>query len=123
MIRSMTGYGGAKGSSGKIGIGVELKSVNNRYLDCAVKLPRLYSFAEEKIKALVQSAAARGKIDVYITIDSSMADDVSIKLNEPLLSAYAEAFRRMNEEFGISGNMDISDYSRLSDIFIIKKRR
>ncbi len=122
MIRSMTGYGAAKGSSGKLEISVEIKSVNNRYLDCTVKLPRLYSFAEEKIKALVQSAAARGKIDVYISVDSSKADDVSIRLNTPLLSAYAEAFGRMKEEFGISGEMSISDYSRLSDLFIIEKK-
>ncbi len=122
MIRSMTGYGGAKGLSGKLEISVEIKSVNNRFLDCGVKLPRLYSFAEESVKALVQSQVQRGKVDVYINIDSSKADDVTVKLNAPLLEGYKEAFKRMNEEFQIGGQMDVTGYSRISDIFIIEKK-
>jgi uncharacterized protein (TIGR00255 family) len=118
----MTGYGGAKGLSGKLEISVEIKSVNNRFLDCGVKLPRLYSFAEESVKALVQSQVQRGKVDVYINIDSSKADDVTVKLNAPLLEGYKEAFKRMNEEFQIGGQMDVTGYSRISDIFIIEKK-
>ena len=122
MIKSMTGYGGAKGLSGKLEISVEIKSVNNRFLDCGVKLPRLYSFAEETVKALVQGAVTRGKVDIYINIDTSKADDVTVKLNAPLLGAYKNAFKCMNEEFGIGGEVDVLGYSRISDIFIIEKK-
>jgi uncharacterized protein (TIGR00255 family) len=122
MIRSMTGYGGAKGLSGKLEISVEIKSVNNRFLDCGVKLPRLYSYAEESIKAHVQSYISRGKVDIYVSIDSSDADDVTIKLNTPLLNAYNEAFKQMREEYGIGGEMKIADYCRINDLFIIEKK-
>jgi uncharacterized protein (TIGR00255 family) len=122
MIKSMTGYGGAKGLSGKAEISVEIKSVNNRFLDCGVKLPRLYSFAEDTVKALVQAAVTRGKVDVYINIDTSKADDVTVKLNAALLGAYKDAFKRMNDEYQISGEVDVAGYSRISDIFIIEKK-
>ena len=118
----MTGYGWAKGSSSKLEISVEIKSVNNRFLDCGVKLPRLYSFTEDKIKTLVQSSVLRGKVDVFVGIDSSKADDVTIQLNSPLLGAYAQAFKQMNVEYGIAGEMTVSDYSRISDIFIVEKK-
>ena len=70
MIRSMTGYGSASGSCEGMKISVELKSVNNRYLDCSVRLPRSLLFAEEAVKAAVQSHISRGKVDVFVSVDS-----------------------------------------------------
>ena len=70
-LLSMTGYGSAKGSVEGQEITVELKSVNNRYLDCAVKLPRIYVFAEDAIKSKVQAHISRGKVDVFVTIGPS----------------------------------------------------
>ena len=78
MIKSMTGYGRAQGSFSGGEITVEVKSVNNRYLDCGVKLPRGYAYLEEGVKSLVQKSISRGKVDVYITINSAGADNVKI---------------------------------------------
>ncbi|MDR0491679.1 MAG: hypothetical protein LBH28_10600, partial [Oscillospiraceae bacterium] len=84
MIRSMTGYGGARGLSGKLEITVEVKGVNNRYLDCTVKMPRVFVSFEESMRLLVQKHISRGKVDVFVSIDSSNADDIEIKVNRPL---------------------------------------
>ena len=73
MIKSMTGYGSAAGMSGDISLTVELRSVNNRFLDCSVRMPRMYIFAEDKIKAVVQKYISRGKVDVFVTVDTSKA--------------------------------------------------
>ena len=73
MIKSMTGYGRAQGSFSGGDITVEVKSVNNRYLDCGVKLPRGYAYLEESIKALVQKSISRGKVDVFVTINAAGA--------------------------------------------------
>ena len=71
MIRSMTGYGGAKGTVEGLSVTVELKSVNNRYLDIAVRMPRNFLFAEDAVKSTIQQHVSRGKLDVFVTIDSS----------------------------------------------------
>lgn len=73
MIKSMTGYGRARMELHKRDITVEVRSVNNRYLDCTVKMPRMYAFAEEAVKGRVQKAVSRGKVDVFITVDASAA--------------------------------------------------
>ena len=122
MISSMTGYGTASGSSGKLGITVEMKSVNNRFLDISVRLPRLYSFAEEPLKALIQKRLGRGKVDVFVNIDASQDDSVLVKLNEPVLRAYMQAFREMREKFGISDDAGTTAYSRLPDVFTVEKQ-
>ena len=99
MIFSMTGYGTATGNSGNLAVTVELKSVNNRFLDVSVRLPRLYSFAEEALKGLVQQRLGRGKVDVFVNIDSSKEDSVVIRLNEPVLKAYQAAFSEMKQKY------------------------
>lgn len=71
MVKSMTGYGRARETRSGRDITVEVRSVNNRYLDCAVKMPRAYIFAEDAVKTRVQKAVSRGKVDVFITIDTS----------------------------------------------------
>ena len=80
MICSMTGYGTATGTSGKLSVTVEIKSVNNRFLDASVRLPRLYSFAEDAVKGLVQKRLIRGKVDIFINIDASRDDSRGEKL-------------------------------------------
>lgn len=77
----MTGYGRARETRSGRDITVEVRSVNNRYLDCTVKMPRAYIFAEDAVKARVQKAVSRGKVDVFITIDTSAADEAVVKLN------------------------------------------
>ena len=123
MIYSMTGYGTAAGASGKLAVTVELKSVNNRFLDASVRLPRLYSFAEEPLKSLVQQRLIRGKVDVFVNIDASRDDSVVIRLNEPVLKAYQAAFAEMKEQYGITDDAGIAAFSRLPDLFIVEKQQ
>ena len=84
MIKSMTGYGRARELLNKRDITVEVRSVNNRYLDCTVKLPRMYAFAEDAVKQHVQQAVSRGKVDVFITVDASAADVAQVTVNREL---------------------------------------
>ena len=81
MIKSMTGYGRARQELHKRDITVEVRSVNNRYLDCTVKMPRMYAFAEDAVKKHVQQAVSRGKVDVFITVDATAADVVKVAVN------------------------------------------
>ena len=83
MVKSMTGYGRAKQSRNGRDITVEVRSVNNRYLDCTVKMPRSYIFAEDAIKSKVQKAASRGKVDVFVTVESLGAEESVVAVNEP----------------------------------------
>lgn len=98
MIKSMTGYGRARETLNQRDITVEVRSVNNRYLDCTVKLPRAFVFAEDAIKACVQKAVSRGKVDVFVTIDSTGADEAVVTVNESLAKGYLDAltFYRKN---------------------------
>jgi len=97
----MTGYGSAKGVAEGLELSIELKSVNNRFLDTAVRIPRTYLFAEESVKSAVQRHITRGKVDVFITIDSSKADDVVVKVNEPLLKGYLAAIKQTAENYDL----------------------
>ena len=97
MIRSMTGYGRGEGAYEGVSITVELRSVNNRYLDCTVKMPRAYVFAEDAIKTGVQKAISRGKVDVYVSIDTTAADVSVVAVNEPLARSYYEALMQLKK--------------------------
>jgi len=122
MIKSMTGYGGAKGISGKTEISIEIKSVNNRYLDCSIKMPRVFNAYEDTFKSIVQSSISRGKVDVYITVDSSNADDVVIRINEPLTRAYVSALRKMAFDNELKDELRASDITRFPDVLLAEKR-
>ena len=122
MIKSMTGYGSAKGTVDGLEITVELKSVNNRYLDAAVRLPRSFLFAEELIKARVQSHISRGKVDVFVSVDSSQAGDMTVKVNEGLLKGYMDAISHIAEEYGLARDMTAMSVSRFPDVLTVEKR-
>ena len=122
MIKSMTGYGNATGASGKLGLTVELRSVNNRFLDCNVRIPRVYTAAEDAIKAMVQSRISRGKVDVYVTIDASAADDVTIRINESLAGAYVDAFQHLFDKYGVTNDLTASSLARFSDVLVVEKK-
>lgn len=121
MIKSMTGYGSAKGSSGKLEITVELRSVNNRFLDCSVKLPRVYTCLEDAVKARVQKSISRGKVDVFITIDASKAGDVVIEVNEPVADAYMNALRQLSERYNLPNDASAVSLSHMQDVLSVKK--
>lgn len=121
MIKSMTGYGSAKGVSGAIDITVELKSVNNRYLDCNIKMPRVYAAVEESLKSIVTRSISRGKVDVFVNIDTSKADNVSIKINKPVADAYMAVLKTISTEYGLPGNVSTIDLTRFPDVLQLEK--
>lgn len=122
MIKSMTGYGSAKGQTGGLEITVELKSVNNRYLDTSVRLPRSFLFAEDAVKSAVQAHISRGKVDVFVSIDTSLADDMTVKVNEPLLKGYIEAIRHISEEYSLANDLTALSVSRFPDVLSVEKK-
>ncbi len=122
MIKSMTGYGSAKGTSDKLGITVELRSVNNRFLDCSVRIPRVYTCLEDAIKARVQKSISRGKVDVTVTIDASAADDTVIAVNAPVADAYMAALRELAQRYGIEPDVTAVNLSRMQDVLTVTRR-
>jgi uncharacterized protein (TIGR00255 family) len=117
----MTGYGRAVETVNGREFTVELRSVNNRYLDCTVKLPRSLSFAEETVKQAVKKAVSRGKVDVFISMKSENADDTTITLNKAVLEGYLAAMRQMVTEFGVQDDISVSTVSRLPEVFSVEK--
>ena len=100
---------------------MELRSVNNRYLDCTVKMPRSVSFAEEAVKQAVKQSVSRGKVDVFITIKSENSDDTKITLNASVLEGYLTAMRQMVSDFGVRDDISVSTVSRLPEVFSVEK--
>ena len=121
MIKSMTGYGRAVETLNGREFTVELRSVNNRYLDCSVRLPRILTFAEDAVKQAVKGSISRGKVDVFICVHSECGDEVQVTLNEPVLKGYLAAMHRMVEEFGVSDDIQVSTVSRLPEVFLLEK--
>jgi len=121
-IRSMTGYGSARGSFGGAEISVEQKSVNNRYLDCSVRLPRGFLFAEEKIKSAVQRHITRGKADVFVSVDTSGADAVTVKINESLLRGYAQAVHSAAGMLELEDDAGALALCRMPDVLTVEKQ-
>ena len=121
LIKSMTGYGRAVETLNGREFTVELRSVNNRYLDCSVRLPRILSFGEETVKQAVKGSVSRGKVDVFITVRSEGGDEVQVTLNESVLKSYLAAMRRMVDEYGIRDDIQVSTVSRLPEVFQLEK--
>ena len=121
MVKSMTGYGRAVETVNGREFTVEIRSVNNRYLDCTVKLPRSFSFAEEAVKAAVKASVSRGKVDVYISVRSETEADVQVTLNKPVLEGYLAAMHQMVAEYGVKDDISVSVLSRMNDVFVVDK--
>ena len=116
MIKSMTGYGGAKGEVAKIVVSAELKSVNNRHLDASVRLPKSCLFAEETVRAALKEHISRGKVDIFINVDSSQADEVVVAVNEPLAAAYVKAAQEVFDKFGVTNDLTASRLLRMPEV-------
>ena len=121
MIKSMTGYGRAREVLNKRDITVEVRSVNNRYLDCTVKMPRMYAFAEDAVKQHVQKAISRGKVDVFITVDASAADVAKVTVNRELAAQYAAALHELAEVCGTESHVTPETLSRFPDVLTVTK--
>ena len=122
MIKSMTGYGRAKKEIGGRDILVEIKSVNNRYLDCTVKLPKLFGFLEEKIKSFLSAKGiSRGKVEVFVSIDILEEIGISVELDRAYAESYIAALRRLSEEFGLTNDISVMSVAANRDIFSVRK--
>ncbi|MCI8330193.1 MAG: YicC family protein [Oscillibacter sp.] len=122
MIKSMTGYGRARDTRNSRDITVEVRSVNNRYLDCTVKMPRLYIFAEDALKARVQKAVSRGKVDVFVTVDASAADVTKVSVNRELAGQYAAALSELSEVCGSGAYQSLPEVlARFPDVLSVTK--
>ena len=117
----MTGYGRGEEVRGGRNITVEVRSVNNRYLDCNIKLPRLYVFAEDAIKSLVQGTISRGKVDVFVTLGPSEEGDVKVSLNRSVADGYYQALCDMRDAYGLRDDISVSLLSRFPDVFLVEK--
>ena len=128
MVKSMTGYGRGEETAQGTTVTVELRAVNNRYLDCTVKMPRTYIFAEDALKELVQSKVSRGKVDVFVNVAHEGGDDVTVTVNESLARAYVRAMLQLERLGAEEGNRTIlSDYktadlARFPDVLTVEKK-
>ncbi|MBR6529237.1 MAG: YicC family protein [Firmicutes bacterium] len=116
MIKCMTGFGRSEYTDGKRNITVEIKSVNHRYSDISVKMPRRYSFAEDRVKAVVKSRLKRGKVDVSIMVENITENDINIKLNEPIARQYFDNLKTLQESFGLNGEITLKLLATMPDV-------
>ena len=121
MVKSMTGYGRAEDTVNGYTITVELRSVNNRYLDCNVRIPRLYLFAEEAIKSRVQNTISRGKVDVFVTLDNTGEQKLQVSLNKPVADGYYAALKELAQTYHLSDDISVSLLSRFPEVLVAEK--
>lgn len=120
-MRSMTGYGRARMTRNDRDISVELRSVNHRYLDVTVKAPRIYGFLEDAVKKSIGSLIARGKVDIFISIDSSGAGDEQILFNSKVVESYLYALYEMRDKYDLTDDISVMRVAQLPDVFTAKK--
>ena len=121
LVKSMTGYGRAVETVNGREFTVELRSVNNRYLDCTVKLPRSLTFAEDAVKQAVKQTISRGKVDVFINVHAEGAADVKVTLNEAMVEGYLAAMKQMVDRFEVRDDISVSLISRMPEVFTVEK--
>ena len=121
-LLSMTGYGSAKGSVEGQEITVELKSVNNRYLDCSVRLPRNFLFAEDTVKQAVSAGVSRGKVDVFVSAQASQDSGTVVSVNEELARGYRDAVARIAETPGLESGLNAFSLARFPDVLTVERR-
>jgi len=116
MIKSMTGFGKGEFTDGKRNVICEIRSVNHRYSDIFIKMPRRYSFAEEKIKSIVKETVKRGKVEVSVIVESITEEDITIKLNPLVARQYIDNLRMLKDEFGLEGEISLETIANLPDV-------
>lgn len=116
MIKSMTGFGRGEYSDDKRNVVVEIRSVNHRYCDIHVKMPRRYVFAEDKVKNLIKETARRGKIEVSVMVENIGDADVSIRLNTAVAKQYYENLKMLSDELELAGDITLEYIAALPDV-------
>ncbi len=123
MIKSMTGYGKANLSKDKKEYQVEIKSVNHRYLDICVKMPRVLSYLEEEVKKQISSQIKRGKVDVFITFENNSVEDKEIKINTEIAKIYIDELKKLAKQENILDNIEVTEISKLPDVLTIQNNQ
>ncbi len=119
----MTGYGHVEGIFETKRIVCEVRSVNHRYADYNIKVPRYYGFLEDMVRKYVSEYISRGKVDVYVSVESYVDSDKQILVNEALAQSYIEALTKIRDSFGVKDDISVSTVSRFNDIFISERKQ
>lgn len=117
MLKSMTGYGRARKEQSGYDVTVEVKSVNNRYLDVNVRCPRVYGFLEEKLKKLAGEYTTRGKVDIYVTVDRISGSGAAVTYDKDLLESYLGVLREIQKNYSLTDDISVSSVAQYRDIF------
>ena len=121
MLKSMTGFGRSKYENDSREYIVEIKSVNNRFNDVNIKMPRAIGFLEEKVKKLITNSVSRGKIDVFISFINNSEKGKSIKINTGLAKVYVQEIKKLAEDANIIDNVSVMEVTKLPEVFTISK--
>ena len=121
MIKSMTGFGRHEIVTDECRISVEIKAVNHRYLDLAIKMPKKFNYFEAAMRTLLKDYIQRGKVDVFITYEDYTEEKVCLKYNSALAAEYMESFERMAEQFGIENDVKVSMLSRCPEVLTMEQ--
>ena len=122
MIKSMTGFGRCELVRDSRKFTVEVKSVNHRYLDVNIRMPKKLNFFESSIRSLLKQYAARGKVDLFISYEDFAQNQVSLKYNEALAAEYLDCFRKMEEQFGLENDIRVSALSRYPEVITMEEQ-
>ena len=123
MIKSMTGYGKATLSQDQKEYQVEIKSVNHRYLDISVKMPRTLSYLEEEVKKAIATKVKRGKIDVFITFENNSSEGKEIKINTEIAKIYIDELKKLAKQEDILANIEVTEISKFPDVLSIQNNQ
>ena len=122
MIKSMTGFGRCEVSETERKVTVEMKSVNHRYLDVNIKMPKKLNFFEAAIRAELKNYIQRGKVDIFITYEDFTENNVCIKYNKDIAAEYLQYLKQMAEEFGLDNDMNVSKLSRYPEVLSMEEQ-
>lgn len=122
MIKSMTGYGRAQATVDNMNITVELKSVNHRFFEFFVRVPRNFNYLEEKLKAFARTKIVRGKVEMYVTIEFNDTALTEIEINREFTESYIAALKTLVNEYGLQDDISVSSVARNSDVFKITSK-
>ena len=122
MTMSMTGYGRAEVSAAEFDIVVELRSVNHKFFEFSVRLPRSFSFAEDKLKKLCQARIARGKVDMFVTVTGHDVGDAAVEINHSLAKGYVDAIKEIGTTYGLTADVSAAAIARFPDVLSVTRK-
>ena len=122
MALSMTGYGREKNLSGNYEVSVEIKSVNNRYFDANIRVPKVFNFLEERVRKYLSERINRGKVDVFIFMRNTVEDESDISYNKDLAKKYYDVFKEISVNLDIPFDLTATKLGKMNDIFTISQK-